>query len=147
MPALFCDLRAQAGVWAHEYESLSQAGEAVALFWPHAAPLSGMRAVASAEAMEAAFEDECLAYVSASPFAVLPQWLPVEEFHRVLLCSDGSVDAPLSLPEAALVRELFAAGCEAVERLGEAALADLAQSWHSGRRAGGKVLTGAAWTR
>lgn len=85
--------------------------------------------------LQTCFENEQLAFVAGPE---LPLWLPLDEFHRVLLISAGPELTPAERDLAGL---LLARGAEAVEVLSPAAAADLAQSWASGRRTGAVVLT------
>ncbi len=142
MPALICDLRPQAAELAAEYGQLREAGEALALFWPCAAlhPPADWAAVRHPGELAAAWEDERIALL-ATEGPGLPPWLPLEDFHRLLLISPASAPAALRPDERRLLDALFAAGAEAVELLPPAAARDLAQSWCSGRRAGALVLT------
>ncbi len=133
MPCLICDLRPHAASLLDEYRALLGAGEAVALFWPAIEALGAC--TASAQELQTCFENEQLAFV---PGSELPLWLPLDEFHRVLLIAQGPELHPSERDLASL---LLARGAEAVEVLSPAAAADLAQSWASGRRTGSIVLT------
>lgn len=138
VPTLICDLRPSAAAWTHEYESLRRAGESLALYWPHAPAAAGMAAVRDAADLDAAFENERIACLNGER---LPVWLALDEFHRVLLFSETEPDAALMAAEAVVAEALFAAGCEEIEVISDAAVNDLAQSWHSGRRVGARRLT------
>lgn len=134
MPCLICDLRPTAAALLDEYQSLLGTGEAVALFWP-ASKEAPETYTLSAQELQTCFESEQLAFV---PGAELPRWLPLDEFHRILLIAETP---GLTRAERALADLLLARGVEAVEVLSPAAAADLAQSWASGRRTGAVVLT------
>lgn len=135
VPSLICDLRPEAASLWPEYIALREAGEAVALFWPAvaAATLPAAATAASSSDLESSFESEKVAVIAAPE---LPEWLALDDFHRVLLISAG---AEPSAEEQAMAKLLLARGCEAVESLPPAAVADLAQSWNSGRRTGGRI--------
>ncbi|MGH9413800.1 MAG: hypothetical protein ACRD0Y_08665 [Terriglobales bacterium] len=133
MPCLICDLRPEAATLLEEYRALQSAGEAVALFWPAASIVPGLR-IASAQQLQECFENEQVAFLAGSS---LPDWLSPDEFHRVLLIGAAAVLQP---EERALADLLLAHGAEEVEVLTPAGAADLAQSWASGRPTGGVVL-------
>jgi hypothetical protein len=139
MPSLLCDLRLGVTGAAEEYRALRAVGAALALFWPAAemATLGPEFAeVRDAAGMHAAWEEERIAVLH--PGEGVPAWLALEEFDRVLLMSATAV---LSATERELAEGLLRAGAEAVEVVPQAAAQDLAQSWHSGRRAGAFWLT------
>lgn len=134
MPSLICDLRPDAATEAAAYQDLRFAGEPVTVLWPAgvSAPESGQwRLVTAIEAWEMALEDELIACLGGG----VPGWLPVADMDRVLLVSSASAPEKLTAAEACLAEALFAAGAEAVELVPPAALCELSQSWHSGRRA------------
>lgn len=134
MPCLICDLRPSAASLLGEYQSLLGSGEAVALFWPAVEEAPGAYIFSNPE-LQISFENEQLAFVSGPE---LPLWLPLDEFHRILLIAETS---GLTQAERSLADLLLARGAEAVEVLSPAAAMDLAQSWASGRRTGAVVLT------
>lgn len=141
MPSLICDLRPDAAAAAAAYQDLRQAGEPVTVFWRAgaSAPESGpWRAVSTCEAWESTLEDEAIACVAGDG---VPGWLSVADMDRILLVSLASTPNQLTPAEAALAEELFAAGAEAIEIVPPSALAELSQSWHSGRRADTMRLT------
>ncbi|HVA64967.1 MAG TPA: hypothetical protein VNF74_14675 [Terriglobales bacterium] len=142
MPALICDLRPQAAELVAEYHQLRASGEALALFWPNAVfgPHPDWLPVRRAQELAVAWEAERIA-VLAPGEPLLPPWLQLDDFHRLLLVSPAATRAALSPDESRLLDSLFAAGAEAVELLPAASARDLAQSWCSGRRAGAVILT------
>lgn len=129
MPSLICDPRPNAAELVGEYAALREAGESLLLFWPSAAPLDSMALVNSSSELDAALEDEQLACLSGS----LPPWLALDDFQRILLLESSPT------ADAAWLAHLFAHGADEVELLHPAAIADLSQSWHSGRRTGGTL--------
>ena len=142
VPSLICDPRPGAAEHAADYHALRDVGEPLTLFWPGVAasitPAAGIRLVGDAAAWEAVLEDEsipCIAGVAAPP-----AWLPVADLDRILLVSAATDASHLAPLEHALTASLFAAGAEEVELVPPAALAELGQSWHSGRRAGSPRL-------
>ena len=149
MPSLICDLRAEAAGHAADYQALRDAGEPLTLLWPgvaaNAAPAAGLCLVGDAAAWEAALEDEAIPCIAGLPAP--PAWLPVAEMDRILLVSAAGAASRLPPLEHALANRLFAAGAEEVELVPPASLADLGQSWHSGRRAGAPRLTPGQWER
>jgi hypothetical protein len=142
VPSLICDPRPDAADHAADYHALRDAGEPLTLFWPGVAagqrPAAGLRPVGDAAAWEAVLEDEAIPCIAG--VAALPAWLPVADLDRILLVSAAADAAHLTPIEHALAENLFAAGAEEVELAPPAALAELGQSWHSGRRAGAPRL-------
>lgn len=127
MPSLICDPRPSAAELQAEYRALRDAGEAVVLLWPNAAPAGSMTLVSTEPSLDAALENEQLVCIG-DPF---PAWLNLDNFQRVLLLqSDPAADT-------IWLARLFAHGAEEIELLLPIAVADLSQSWGSGRRTGG----------
>src|SRR6185437_413339 len=124
MPSLICDLSRQAACRLPAYELLREAGEALLLYWPAAAP--AVRGVGDAAAVQQAWDDERLAVT-----AELPRDLDLADLERVLVLATGEDQA-----EQDLAVELLRGGAEAVEILPAAEADELAQSWRSGRRTG-----------
>lgn len=138
VPALICDLRPGAAAAAAQYGALREAGEPLTLFWPHAAALP-FRAITDVDGWDAALEDEAVACIAGC--ALPPAWLPVADMDRVWVVTPATCAGELDDSERRLVEALFAAGAEAVELVPPAALEDLSQSWHSGRRTSSVRLT------
>ena len=100
------------------------------------APLvaSALAPVDDATTLQATLDDEQIALLNSES---LPDWLPLDDYHRVLMISDGPT---LTLKEKTLADSLLARGCEAIEVLRPADALDLAQSWFSGRRTAARLL-------
>lgn len=132
MPSLICDLRPNAPELLEEYRSLRAAGESVALFWPAAEAPPGLACPQTMEDLDAAFEDERLICLAANHR--LPAWLRLEDFDRVIVITEAGGDS------LAFAEELLRRGAEQLELLSPGEARELRQSWHSGRRTGGRVL-------
>jgi len=143
VPSLICDPRPGAVEHAADFHALREAGEPLTLFWPGVAAgitsAAGIRPVADAAAWEAVLDDESIPGIAG--VAAPPAWLPVADLDRILLVSAAADASHLTPSEHALVESLFAAGAEEVELVPPTALAELGQSWHSGRRAATPRLT------
>ena len=134
MPTLICDLRPQAAELFPEYHALREAGEAVTLFAPAPLVAAALAPVDDAATLQATLDDEQIALLNSES---LPDWLALDDYHRVLMISDGPTLTP---KEKTLADSLLARGCEAIEVLRPADALDLAQSWFSGRRTAARLL-------
>lgn len=156
MPTLLClPLLATEPEWEAKFLAeavgLREAGESVTLWAERTVPLlPAMVAVNTAKSWEEAVENETVPVLTAP---CPPGWLPLEEYHRVLvvtpeagmengnfLLSDwpgwGSVPPPLR----ELITALLQGGAESVDLVHPEDALDLNQSWYSGRRVGVRLL-------
>lgn len=156
MPTLLClPLLATEPGWETKFLAeavgLREAGESVTLWTEGSVPLQAtMVAVDTFEAWEEAVEDEAVPVLTAPR---PPQWLALDEYHRVLLvCPEAGTEngnyllaewpgwTHVAEPTRALITALLQGGAESIDLVHPDDALDLNQSWYSGRRVGVRLL-------
>ena len=138
-----------------EAVGLREAGESVTLWTEQPVPLlTTMTAVDSMAAWEEAVENETVPVLTAPR---PPQWLALDEYHRVLVvCPEAGTEngnfllsewpgwSRVTGPHQALITALLQGGAESVDLVHPDEALDLNQSWYSGRRVGVRLLGAAS---